>query len=215
MNAAWLEDIIDATDAIIKKWCKRNLESANYTEYYSGSDRPELVLRQRPVTAVTAVYMDPTGFWGQGANAFPSSTLMTAGTHYALVLDDGGNQSTCGVLMRIGGTGPGFPGTYPDQWMGGKLAAYRLPRWQRGQGNIKIQYTAGYTTVPEDLANAATQIAAYLVRNMPSGMPLTSEGLGAYNYSIQSGLDVGTVPELGGAGMTLRRYREVSVGVGF
>ncbi len=159
------------------------------------------------------VFFDQGGYFGQPQNAFAPGTQMVQGTQFVAVLDDGGRKSNRGLLRRIGGSGQGFVGFYPDIMWSGKLGAYRLPTWPRGDGNIKVQYSAGYEPgkVPFDLQYAAAMLVSYMVRNMPSGAPLQSESLGAYTYQLlQGGQGMLDVPELGSLARTLAPFREVS-----
>ena len=48
-----LEDLLSAADRAVKVFCKQDIESQIVTDYYDGTDRPELALRQRPVVLVT------------------------------------------------------------------------------------------------------------------------------------------------------------------
>jgi hypothetical protein len=159
------------------------------------------------------VFFDPGGYYGQTPGGFAAGTQLVPGSQYAAVLDSYGMKSNQGLLRKIGGAGAGFIGFYPENVWAGKLAAYRLPVWPRGEGNLKVQYSAGYAIgeVPLDLQYAANLLVAYMARNLPSGSPLQSETLGAYSYTIAQGgqawLDV---PELGSLARTLAAYREVS-----
>ena len=134
------------------------------------------------------------------------------GNNFALVVD-GEQKSNRGLLRRVGGFGPwsGFMGTYPLGLGsgGGKLSSYRLPCWSRGYGNIKVQYSAGYheDSIPADLQFAATTLSAFMLSTQPKGLPLQSESLGAYSYSVLTGSEV---PEIGTVRGILTRYREVS-----
>ncbi len=49
----WFTYLVPAACAAVKAYCKRNLESAAYTEYASGKDTQPLALRQRPITTLT------------------------------------------------------------------------------------------------------------------------------------------------------------------
>lgn len=44
-----LNQALNAADAAVKRYCKRDLEDSVYTEYYSGKGTRDLILRQRPV----------------------------------------------------------------------------------------------------------------------------------------------------------------------
>lgn len=212
-NSAFLGALIPVADTIIKKYVKRSiLEEATITRYHSGNEARDIVLQEYPVSSIENVWYDPNGFWGQGPSSFGSSTLLTSGSMYALVLD-GEGISNRGLLRRIGGAGSGMFWPYPGGYSRGKLASYRLSVWPRGDGNIKVEYTAGYSTIPDDLSFAATMLVAWLARNSPSGSVLTSESLGGYSYSVAS-TAMGSAPELGSTRQILTTYRDSSWGLG-
>lgn len=216
---ARLAAILAGADAQVKSFLQRGHgrtsfanwpESGSGTEFYDGPGTLDLLLRYTPVSAVASVYLDSGGYYGDGASAFAATTLLTVGTDYVLVRDDG-SQSASGRLRRLGVLGS-------SAWMHsasvtqGSLAGRTGPSWPRGQGNIKVTYTAGFTEIPRDLTLATLQVAAY-VQALAStgGMLIGSESLGEYSNSqsavaIQSG-----VPQLGSALQTLKRYRGIAV----
>lgn len=161
--------------------------------------------------ATPVLFFDQQGYYGQNPNGFGSGTQLSPFTQYMVKLDKGGRSSYQGLIQKVGGAGAGFWGFYyPENVFSGKLAGYKQPYWPRGDGNIKLMYSAGYAwnKLPQDLVYACSMLAAYMVRIMPSGQPLSSESLGAYSYSIlQGSVDI---PELGSLPRTLAPYREVS-----
>lgn len=159
-----------------------------------------------------AVFYDPTGYWGQrpttpNGGPFAAGTIQVPGLNFAVQLDNGGTVGNRGLLRRLGGVnGGGYWGAWPQTFVGrSKLASYRLPCWPTGQGNIKVLYSAGYATIPDDLAYAATTLVVNVSRNQPQGAELSSESLGSYSYSV---LSRGEDPEIGEVRQILTRYRE-------
>ncbi len=216
-SAAFIDQLIGAASQSIKKFCKRDLEYTTYegtsAEYHSGSNWPDLILRQRPVAQgdVTGVWVSNGSYAGQGTNPFPASSLLVDGTNYFLVLDSSIGGVACserGILRMIGGGMQGWPNILPSAWGWGKLSGTRQPGWALGYGNIKVEYSAGYREIPEDLSMACATLVAAMVRFVPTGSPLTSENLGAYSYNIMTQSVAGNIPELGTVGMVLRSYRE-------
>ena len=211
-----LQQMLDAADKAVKTYCGRDFESATYTEFYSGTGRRDLVLRQRPVTSVTSVHLDPDGYYGDGPGAFASTTLLTAGIDYVLIKDDG-TSGKSGLIRRLGGlasTTGGEVGWYPPVGRRGTLAAEYKPVWPFGDGNIKVVYVAGYaaTAIPLDLVQAVHNLAAFmLLIAKRGGMVPQSESLGSYSYSLALH-SLGTAPELGTSRQLLSRYRELSWG---
>ena len=128
---------------------------------------------------------------------------------------DGERVSKRALLRRIGGsvgTGWGWSGYgYSQQQIQlGKLSAARLAGWPVGFGNLKVQYTAGWTEddMPSDLVYACQSLCAVMIRTQPIGALLSSESLGSYSYSILGSSDN---PEMGDVRRILSRYREISL----
>lgn len=210
-----LAQILTGVEAGVKAYLKRDVESATYTEFYDGSGKPKLVLRQYPVTSVTTVHLDARGYYGTPSDAFASTTLLTAGTDYVLPKEDSGG-SRPGFLLRIGGpTVSGEVGWWPPSaWNAGYPSGHLLTgrgptAWPRGRGNLKVVYVAGYTSVPADIALAVDQTAAWVSRNGPQGgFGLTGESLEDYSYNLASAA-IGALPELGSARQLLAPYRRL------
>lgn len=77
--------------------------------------------------------------------------------------------------------------------------------WNRGFNNYRVQYQAGFTSVPEDIQQATAELvaAAYKARGLNPNV--ASETLGMYSYTLASvkGLESLSVA----AKETLNRYR--------
>lgn len=139
------------------------------TEFYSGDGTNKLILRQRPVQAIGSVYVDADGYFGEGADAFPASSLLTAGSDYCLQRDTTtalAEKSKVGILLRIGGVWPDI-----TRQARGLLSGER----SGGMGNIKVTSTVGWGTVPEP-----TQMAVHML----VGMMRTTQGLGGQIRSL-------------------------------
>ncbi len=208
---ALITQLITEAQTIIANYCKRTFELTSYTEYYSGRGRRDVILKNRPVPTVTSLWLDQTGYYGQGTSSpFAASTLLTPGDDYVLVYDDNVPQSNCGLLRRLPGSAAAFWPDYYGEAAGGTgvLAARKQAAWPIGEGTIKVAYTAGYTTIPADLESACNQLVAFLRRTGPAGAALVSETLGSYTYTVDTTVpkDIGTIKQI------LARYREKSVG---
>ena len=59
-------------------------------------------------------------------------------------------------------------------------------RFPSGLQSTLIEYSAGYTTVPDDLHQACLVIAATMYLSRKSDTSLQSESLGDYSYSMAS-----------------------------
>ena len=286
----WVNGMLQAADAHIKKFLKRDIELTSYVEYYDGNSQRDLPLRQYPIwqglttiasssggqplpqstinvastsgfcpgtgaipnvvspmlaiqtgpstwtsvgyTGTTAtsftgcsggagtliignsvyspvVWQDTNGFYGQLAGGYADKTILSPGTTFSTLPGIGGRGGS-GVLRAVGIAGAAgyfnwFPGI--DTGVRSKLAASRHAYWPLSEGSIKVAYSAGFYPVPADLSSACATIVAYMIRNMPSGAPLTRESLGAYSYSVLTSKNP-DCPELGSAQTTLALYRE-------
>lgn len=197
---AMIAAALDNATAIIEQNATSLLfSSQTITEYYSGGGRTSLVLRSRPVTAISSIYYDDTGYFG-AASGFGSSSLLSSGVDYVLELTEPG-ISMSGVVHRIGGV-----------WgksrvrVGSDLVGYSEP----GIGNIKITYTAGYdgTTwaIPSNIKLLNNLLARQIIRIAPTaGSPISSESFEYYSYSLkqESPSDYATISSLMGA---IREY---------
>lgn len=156
------------------------------------------------------VWLNMSGYYGQAADAFKDQTVMGLGSQFILNIDSGGKKSNRGTIRRIGGQSAGWVGFYPENLYSGKLGAYRMPAWPRGDGNIKVCYSAGYplTQIPLDIVNACKMLVAIMIRICPVGAPVSSENLGGYSYTLLT--QSTDIPELGSIQRTLARHREIS-----
>lgn len=175
-----LDQLREEAEAAAARIMRRNLMSASYTEYYDGPCSTTLILRNSPVTAVAGVWIDAYGAAGQASGSF-SGDALTAGMDY-FSRSLGEDERNPGELIRYVG-------------------------WQPGVGNIKVQYTAGYSTCPPDVQGAIHAIVARMRADIQQGRPMQSETLGAYSYSLLMGGDEGK--EMSSARAMLLKYRRV------
>lgn len=167
--------------------------SRKVTEYYSGNGQPFMRLRQRPVQSITSVYVDNTGYWGDGANAFAAATVLTSGTDYALVKDnaDATEQSLAGQVFRIGATWLRYPLRIP-----GMLTSVN----GLSKGNIKVTYTFGFAPVPLRYQLACMQMVASVRNTRTLGGAVSGESYDYYSYTMgpaaEQALQMGSVKQL-------------------
>ena len=90
---SWLTQIVAAADFAVKQYTKRWLELRSYTEYYDGSEQPDLVCRQWPVLCGT--------------------TQVAAGSNGQLLPGSGG-PTTINVVSTTGFDPSGRSGTSPN-----------------------------------------------------------------------------------------------------
>jgi len=208
---AMLQALIPQAETAIKRYCGRDFDQTIYPGvstdgtgdggFYSGDGTRSLLLRQRPVVSITSVYLDSAGRWGTNADGFDSTTLLVAGTDYSLRYDGylgSAKCSYCGILERIGATWPA------TRWYTPGALTLDL---QPGQGNVKVSYVAGWTTVPSDVVQALALTVAYWRRIGAKGGNIASESQGAYSYSMAGAIAAGLPVE---ARELLARYKELS-----
>ena len=199
--------LADAVQSI-KTFLGFDFTPAEATEYYDTSGTEELILARRYVTAVSAVYEDRMGYYGQPTDSFSSDSLLTAGEDYAWKNVGGTYQA---VLYRINSS-------WPESWRreNTRLASSLNPN----RGCVKVTYTAGLGTsaasLYADVVGAIYAEAAALAL-MPTGFGMqTSESIDGRSVAISPLQDnresSGLVSKQ--AASKLQRYRIYGLGVG-
>ncbi len=169
---------INQATEIIEGWTGRRFAQTTYTsELYDASADNQLILKNRPVSAVSLGARD---------------TTMNSGSFDTIPTDQYFVDSTAGIIDAVSS----FWGSY-DQW--------------------SVTYTAGYATIPADLAEACATLAAYMTSNDPStqtGISSKREGSRQVTYfdhrsSTNDSLftQLGIIP-------TLERYSVPALGSG-
>lgn len=197
---AFLTQLLEEVDIAVKSYIGWNPESATYTEFYDGPATSELPLKQTPVVlAGLRVWIDDNGCYGQPAGSFAAETELTVGSDFYLKLDGpAAAYSLSGLLVRVG-----RPWSRRSYRAGGRLAAYTGP----GEGNVKVTYTGGYSTIPKDLELAVHQVAARARLGRSFGASPESESYEGYSYNLAG--QVKTAMSAGDAVVTLARYRRL------
>lgn len=194
---ALLTQLLDQASAAIEAYCQRKFEAGSRTEYYSGDGTESLLLRHTPVQSIANVWLDADGYWGDGASAFASADLLVAGTDYALARDNASDSevSRSGILRRIGNVWPAAR-QQPD----GMITVVN----GTGVGNVKVEYSYGYTEVPADLQLACVQLAGQVFKNRD--MSLTQEQYEDYSYTRAVAADVAQM--IGSVASLLRPHKK-------
>jgi hypothetical protein len=173
-----------------------------HLEFYQGNNRPYLVLRQRPVISIQNLWQDQGGFWGQPpspATPFDSTKLLVQGTDYALKLDNSkGTMSKSGMVAKLNAFWPA---------MTSKTIGLLTVPYTPALGNIKVQYVAGYSSLPQDLQMLANTAVVILLTQATSGVALQSEGIEDYHYDRLSGTD--GARQIASAARQMKRFREM------
>lgn len=173
----WLTALQEAAEQTIKSYCNRDFESATYTEYYTGTGLRTFTLRQTPVSSITSLYLDQSGNFGLNPDgSFAATSLLVQGTDYVLDLNPSSGRSDTGIVFRINTVWPRFYREYYIGRMAGRLYS--------SEGNIKVTYQAGYTSIPADIQYAVAYLTSYMRRNIGSGAPLAKEKIGDYSYEL-------------------------------
>lgn len=96
------------------------------------------------------------------------------------------------VLATVTLYGADIPSEYTYDYATGRLAIDRswFAYWPLDKGvmpspmkSVLIEYTAGYSTVPDDVEQACIEVASMLYRDRRRDGNLTSESLGDYSYT--------------------------------
>ena len=96
------------------------------------------------------------------------------------------------ILATVTLYGADIPSEYTYDYHTGRLAIDRswFAYWPLDKGvmpspmkSVLIEYTAGYSTVPEDVEQACIEVASMLYRDRRRDGNLTSESLGDYSYT--------------------------------
>jgi hypothetical protein len=203
---AWIEALRASAELNVKRYCDQWLEEETWTHFVTGNGRREIVLKERPVLEVDSVHIDTSGNFGQTAGAFAASTELVQGTDWALRYDGTvwGSSDPCsysGLLVRLRSVWQEAPRFYQPRRL--------TPEVGPAHGNIQVVYTAGYTTIPEDLKYAVAMLVAWAQKTgTHGGHPLVSERIGDYSYELGALHRYSQYPELGSIRQILARYRD-------
>lgn len=200
-----LEQLIDGVSQAVRRYCGRDFNSAQRTEYFSGDGTEWVYLPHRPATAIVGVWLDSGGYYGQSSGGFADpATLLTQGVdYYCETLES--NERNPSRLVRIAGS-------WPYQ-----LSPFALPigaaraYWPYGRGNIKVTYTAGYREMPDDLEMAVHMLCAQTKNSIKYGSPVRSETFGRYSYELLAGSFERQPPEVGTIKSILSGYTECPI----
>lgn len=202
---ARLTAFLDQAVAHIQSEAKQYLADKTWTEYHRGDGSRTLILKQLPARSITSVHLDNDAYWGQGTDSpFGATTLLVEGEDYALQLDDtlpvsDTAVSRTGFLVRLNGV-------WDDVTL--RADGRLVGKGGVAPGNIKVVYAAGYPSadVPLDLKLLCHQVAAVIRREAPEGVPLASESVEGYSYTVRSA--VHDVMSLASSQRILSRFRD-------
>jgi hypothetical protein len=142
-----LAPLITSMSARFKQETMRDILLADYVEVRDGNGTKAMEPRQYPVVAVTLAKIDEV--------EVPAQPAYSAGETppYGWVLIDDRVEIESGFPY-------GLP--YPD----GGIAGDAQPAiFRKGNGNVTLEYSAGYATVPADIDQAVAKWVAYEYRS--------------------------------------------------
>ncbi len=194
-----IRSFIDGITSLVKQELNRDIESTEYVEYYSGDGSPFLLLRQYPVTAVSLVCVDDSGYFGAGPASFDSTLNLVDGVDYALMSGAGGMGST-GMLRRIGTTWHRIP----SRALGIIQNLPGIPN-----GNIKVRYTAGFVVIPPAITMAVNAAVAKQIAMAAVGGAAAQMGYEDASVSFLAPADAARL--FGSIESTLANYRSIPI----
>lgn len=147
--------LITRAQAWMERYCNRVFEEAERTEIHNGGSRT-IQLKAFPVSSIASV-----------------STLDNSGNATAMDSTIYRVNAESGVLSRTTETDDYY---FADRITG--INELRSPRFPPGYQNIRVVYTGGYSTVPDDLVQACVEIAADLYRNRRLNGRMSQENIG-------------------------------------
>jgi hypothetical protein len=108
---AQIDQWISEVNQLFDTWLDRNILSKTYTnEYYSGNGTEELILNNWPVTALTSIYEDDTGYYGTVLNSFKAAQIALSTASWASSVATYTTASAHGLVagqqVSVGGVTP-------------------------------------------------------------------------------------------------------------
>jgi len=193
--------LLTAAESAVKRICGRQFVRQTVTEFLDGNGLQAISLRETPVQSITSVYLDTSGYYGQGTNSpFGSTTLLTSGADYFLKIDNNLGTSDCGLLYRTTRVWPAN-NNYVQYNLTPRITPVNGPCF----GCIKVVYQGGYSLLPEDLKQAVFGIVQDRKGAIPQGVSLAGEGFEGYSWS--AGNFDSEVMKIGSVMRVLNSYR--------
>ncbi len=203
-NDAWITLMLPGIELALQTYIGYNIAQQSYTEYYNGNGGTEFLLKQLPVSSITNLWVDEAGYDGQNPAGSFTDPPLVAGTEYYLQLDGRDSlTSATGTVVRINGA-VWVPNYYTPY---NRLSVKQVP----GNGNIKVQYVAGYSPIPADIQMAVWETVGALrqIRKIGFSGPITAEALTASSYSVGKLIEL--MKQLGSVSQVLSMYRRLPI----
>jgi hypothetical protein len=141
-----LASLITAVSAYVPGVLNRNIAADNYIEAYRGNGKSQLLLRQRPIIALTSIS------WR-------------------------GQAVVSSVDPITGGTG---------MWTDGRNACLTNGLCFPSGEQIRVAYSAGYTTIPADVSLAVAELVAEAYQRRQHVGEMSRSAQGAVTISFDS-----------------------------
>lgn len=136
---ALLASLIQRATTMVENFCNRKFKAARYTEYTDGDGRAkEVFVHNPPLLVVNSIFDDPDRKFGNNT-AFASADF---------VID-----SDAGIIELV-------------QLSSSTLRPTDRVSFNRGTQNIKVIYTGGYNTIPNDIEMATAIWVTHLYRRI-------------------------------------------------
>lgn len=209
---------IAKADAAVKRHLKYDPEYKTHTEYYPQSDdnallgsgvwdvigsrvhfkeaqessSRELQVRNIPVRSITSLHLDYDGRSGARSGSFPASSLRTIGQDYWPnwdLVDSSGNAVCRDGILRSEGTWPDSPGSIKLVYVAGYTSSEL-----RG-GDPVLNATPIWESVIDEAIRRVKKTYSRM-KSQAAGLsagPFTSESLGSYSYSVNSGVQTALI----------------------
>lgn len=159
-------------EARIAKMCNRpdGFATGTKTEYFDGENSDRVVLTNTPVTAITSVQLLSQG----------SVVETIASTYYTYDTNSGVLALESSYVARYFG-GAYLYGNDRGTTDGGRRMA---PNLSSGYRNVKVIYTGGYSTYPDDLKQAVIEYTAFMFKARSLNPALQSHTLGQHTWTM-------------------------------
>lgn len=177
---------VNADDDLLKNIINR---STDVVENYCGG-------RRFASTTHTNEEYDGNGRYYINLKHYPVTALTTYQRNYGTVGDTDWNSLEGDYIKLVSDTTDG-----PGQ-------VYYIGGFLKGVRNYRFTYTAGYSTIPNDLEEACIILATYMY-NARKSTGLKSETLGEYSYTKETGIK-DMIKDLG-LDLILDQYREPTI----
>ena len=153
-----LTRLITAVSQFIETYCNRTFAQGSYTETRNGNGRQTLSFRNTPTTAIASLTIDGL--------AIPPRPAFGSGSSYV-------------ETFQGGGAGSGY--TFDTDYL--YLDGYAF---SKGKQNVTLAYTAGYASIPYDLAQAAITLVGLCYKSRDR-LGVTGKGIGPEHISYLVG----------------------------